>query len=73
MLAVFWKRREIADFGKIAGPERGKLEAVISDLDLSLRSAGVAISLVLMLVVALGAAKTGKIFGDIWERVFGGF
>ena len=53
MLAVFWKWPEISGFGKIAGTERGMLDAVISDLDLSLRSAGVAISLVLMLTIAV--------------------
>ena len=53
MLAVFWKWPEISGFGKIAGAERGMLDAVISDFDLSLRSAGVAVSLVLMLTVAV--------------------
>ena len=53
MLAVFWKWPEISGFGKIAGTERGMLDAVISDLDLGLRGAGVAISLVLMLTVAV--------------------
>jgi AraC-like DNA-binding protein len=53
MLAVFAKWPEISGFGKIAGTECGMLGAVISDLDLGLRSAGVAISLVLMLAVAV--------------------
>jgi AraC-like DNA-binding protein len=52
MLAVSWKWLEFAEFGKIAGAGHGMLEAVIFELDLSLRSAGVAISLVMLLAVS---------------------
>jgi hypothetical protein len=56
MLAVLSKWPEIAEIGKMERSGRGMLEAVISELDLGLRSAGVAISLVLMLTVL---ARTG--------------
>ncbi|MGH6625355.1 MAG: helix-turn-helix domain-containing protein [Burkholderiaceae bacterium] len=52
MLAVSWKRHEIADFGEIAQRRRGMLEPVTTHLDFFLRSIGLAFSLVLMLVVA---------------------
>jgi len=53
MLAVFWERPEIEVFGEIQASRSAILQPVIAHLDLSLRSAGVAFSLVLMLVVAL--------------------
>jgi len=53
MLAVFWKRPGIEEFGKTAPPRRWMLRRVMPLLDLSLRSAGVTLAVVFMAVLAL--------------------
>lgn len=53
MLAVSWKRLEIELFGEIPEAAHDRIETVSAPLDVLFRTAGVAIALVFLLVVAL--------------------